>query len=63
MTVGELVGKGWTGGLPSVAIVVMIEPLVFPVLATPVLFAVCVADTEVNVTVSACRRRPVDVMP
>ena len=53
MTVGEIVGKGWTGGLPSVAIVVMIDPLVFPVLATPVLFAVCVADIEVNVTVSA----------
>lgn len=53
VTVGEIVGKGWTGGLPSVAIVVMIDPLVFPVLATPVLFAVCVADIEVNVTVSA----------
>ena len=54
---GRLVGNGCTGGLPSVASVVMTEPVVFAVLCSLTSVGVCVLDIGVRVTVWACLRR------
>lgn len=55
VTVGLMVGKGCTGGLPSVAMVVMIEPVVMTSLGT-LSVGDCVFDISVNVSVSSLRR-------
>lgn len=56
-TLGRLVGNGCTGGLPSVARVVIIEPVVFAVLCMLRLVGDCVLGIDVSVTVWACLRR------
>lgn len=48
---GRLVGNGCTGGLPSVARVVMIEPVMFAPLSMLVSVGDCVLGIEVSVTV------------
>ena len=48
---GMLVGKGCTGGLPSVASVVMMEPVVFAALSMLKSVGDCVLGIEVSVTV------------
>lgn len=48
---GMLVGNGCTGGLPSVASVVMMEPVVFAALSMLISVGDCVLGIEVSVTV------------
>lgn len=51
LMLGRLVGNGCTGGLPSVASVVMTEPVVFAVLSMLTSVGDCVLGIGVSVTV------------